>query len=92
MKRRSEQNDPINAATARRISPDQSAYFSGYRVDRRLYSKIPIRSCDIVRRGNDLLETGVEKGLGDSVFVALESLEQSGVCSSGVDCLSVLHC
>ena len=56
-----------------------------------VWAETPCEDKSIVRLGNDLLETGVENGLGDFVFVALESLEQSGVCSPRVDSLSVLH-
>ena len=89
MKRRSEQNDPINAATARRISPDQPAYFQGYRVERRLYSKIPIRSCDIVRRGNDWRVLAAICATASPLGICYASQKYLGELAGGLDPASV---
>ena len=89
MKLRSKQNNPINAATARRISPDQSAYFSGYRVDRRLYSKIPIRSCDIVRRGNDFRVLAAICATASPLGICYASQKYLGELAGGLDPASV---
>ena len=53
MKRRSEKNNPINAATARRIPPNQPAYSSEKQDDRRTKACAPFRACSLVKRGND---------------------------------------
>ena len=89
MKRRSKQKDPINAATARRISSDQPAYFQGYRVDRRLYSKIPIRSCDIVKRGNDWRVLAAICATASPLGICYASQKYLAELAGGIDPASV---
>ena len=89
MKRRSKQKDPINAATARRISSDQPAYFQGYRVDRRLYSKIPIRSCDIVKRGNDWRVLAAICATASPLGICYASQKYLAELAAGIDSASV---
>ena len=89
MKRRSKQKDPINAATARRISSDQPAYFQGYRVGRRLYSKIPIRSCDIVKRGNDWRVLAAICATASPLGICYASQKYLAELAGGIDPASV---
>jgi len=89
MKQSGEHNCPINEATARRISPDQPAYFQGYRVDRRLYSKIPIRSCDIVRRGNDWRVLAAICATASPLGICYASQKYLGELAGGLDPASV---
>ena len=89
MKRRSKQKDPINAATARRISSDQPAYFQGYRVDRRRYSKSPIRSCDIVKRGNDWRVLAAICATASPLGICYASQKYLAELAGGIDPASV---
>ena len=82
-----QKNEPAAAAIARRISPDQPNYFQGYRVDRRLYSKLPIRSCDIVRRGKIMSASCDSLRLVHWVFVTCQKYLGQPVC--GLDPASV---
>ena len=84
-----QQNEPVSAAIAKRISPNQPNYFRGYRVDRRLYSKIPIRSCDIVRRGNDWRVLAAICATASPLGICYASQRYLGELAGGLDPASV---
>ena len=83
------QNKPSSTAIARRISPNQPNYFLGYHVDRRLYSKIPIRSCDIVRRGNDWRVLAAICATASPLGICYASQKYLGQLAGGLDPASV---
>jgi hypothetical protein len=58
-------------------------------VDRRLYSKIPIRSCDIVRRGNDWRVLAAICATASPLGICYASQKYLGELAGGLDPASV---